>query len=85
MLGVLRVVDEKYPTLAASNTTSKGFQSKGHFETSYSYKMGINLLQVLCLDDSSHRRLRKSRSGDEKIFGLHFVDVALEQFVYLSR
>ena len=45
--------------------------------------MGITLLQVLRLDDSSHRRLRKSRGGDEKIFGLRFVDVALEQFVYL--
>ena len=45
--------------------------------------MEITLLQVLRLDDSSHRRLRKRCCGAEKIFGLRFVDVALEQFVYL--
>ena len=27
--GVLRIVDKKYPPLAASNTTSKSFQPKG--------------------------------------------------------
>ena len=78
MLGVL-IVDEKHPSLAASNTTSKGFQSKRHFVTSNSYEMGISLLQFLGLDDSSQRRLRKSHSGYEKIFGLRFLDVALEQ------
>ena len=45
--------------------------------------MGNNLLQILRLDDSSHPHLRKKRSGVEKIFGLRFIDVAIEQFVYL--
>ena len=45
--------------------------------------MGISLLQLLCLYDSSHRRLRKRGCGVKKIFGFRFVNVTLDQFVYL--
>lgn len=37
---------------------------------------------MLRLNDSGHRRLRERCCGCEKVFGLRFVDVAPEQFVY---
>lgn len=54
------------------------------FVRPYSYWIGTNVPQVLRLDDSGYRRLRKRCCGSKKVLRLRFVNVALEHFVYLG-